>query len=168
MNFFEKLLDFFFKTESEKPEKRKSTPEAKKTVGSKRKKTTAESQTYDKKRSLITKSEEKYFQTIREIVKDKYIVQPQVNLATVINKLGNHKYQNELYRNIDFGIFTLDYQLIALIEINDSSHNTQKRKDRDHKVKEICEQAHIPLITFWTKYGVNPEYIEKRIFEVIK
>lgn len=122
---------------------------------------------YYKKESLITESEKKYFHAIKRIIGEQYILQPQINLASIVEKTKKHKYQNELYRNIDFGIFTPDYQLIALIEINDNTHNTQKRKARDHKVKDICEQAEIPLITFWTKYGVNEDYIEKRIKEVI-
>lgn len=35
---------------------------------------------------------------------DKYIIIPQVNLATIINK-KNKVFCTELFRNIDFGIF---------------------------------------------------------------
>lgn len=39
---------------------------------------------------------------------------------------------------------------------------------RDLKVKEILRQAGIPLIILWTEYGVNVEYIKKRINEHIR
>ena len=31
------------------------------------------------------------------------------------------------------------------------------------RVKDICEQAKLPLIRFWTSYGVNQPYINKTI-----
>ena len=33
-----------------------------------------------------------------------------VNLASIINKEGNGKYRSELFRNIDFGIFTKNFE----------------------------------------------------------
>lgn len=32
---------------------------------------------------------------------------PQVNLASIINKVSDSKFNTELFRNIDFGIFTV-------------------------------------------------------------
>ncbi|MDO4267880.1 MAG: CFI-box-CTERM domain-containing protein [Eubacteriales bacterium] len=51
------------------------------------------------------------------------------------------------------------------VEINDRSHLTDERRIRDQKVANICEEAGIPMIKLWTSYGVNPEYIKKRITE---
>lgn len=97
-----------------------------------------------------------------------YKVIPQVNLATIINKDSKYKYQTELYRNIDFAIFdkTLTYPLL-LIELNDITHNSNKRRERDKKVKNICEQAGFKLIAFYTKYDNKEEYIINRILENI-
>lgn len=74
-------------------------------------------------------------------------------------KVSSEKYRLELFRVIDFGIFDQECKLCVLVEINDPSHETPERK-RDKKVVEICKEAGIPLVTFWT-YGVNPEYIPK-------
>ena len=90
---------------------------------------------------------------------DSYILQPQINLASIINKESNSRYQNELFRNIDFGIFDKNYKLIVLIEINDRSHLDPKRRERDDKVHRICKNANIPLITFWTSREVKETYI---------
>ena len=89
---------------------------------------------------------------------------PQVNLASVIQKVSDSRYNTELFRNIDFGIFSADYsKLLLLIELNDESHNNYHRKKRDIKVRDICNKAGIKLITFYTKYSNEKEYVKNRI-----
>ena len=125
---------------------------------------------YSTKESLLSNTEKAYFSAIKEIAGSRYTVQPQVNLASIIEKTSHSKYRNELFRNelfrnIDFGIFDENYKLLVLIEINDQTHNQDERKARDKKVKEICAEAGIPIITFWTKYGIKPDYIKSRLSE---
>lgn len=122
---------------------------------------------YFLKKSLITDKERPYFNAIKKIVEPSHIVQPQINLASIIDKKSTEKFRNELFRNIDFGIFDQNYKPLVLIEINDQTHTTPRRKERDKKVKDICAEAKIPLITLWTNYGVNEDYIKKRISEHI-
>ena len=56
---------------------------------------------------------------------------PQVNLASIIQKVSNSRFNTELFRNIDFGIFSADYsKVLLLIELNDESHNNFHRKKR--------------------------------------
>ncbi|MGN0469376.1 MAG: CFI-box-CTERM domain-containing protein [Acutalibacteraceae bacterium] len=119
---------------------------------------------YELKDSLVTKSELSYFQAIKDNLPEKYILQPQINLSSVIKRTDSSYYHNELFRNIDAGIFDKEtYKPLVLIEINDDSHNRPDRRKRDIKVKMICEEAGIPLITFWTKYGVNVDYISRTV-----
>ncbi len=122
---------------------------------------------YSLKTSLITQSEKPYLTAIKKSLPNGYFVQPQINLASIIVKNGDFKYQNELFRNIDACIFDMSYKPIVLIEINDISHNDYRRRDRDTKVKNICEEAGIKLITFWTNYGLNQDYIYKKVNEAI-
>ena len=93
---------------------------------------------------------------------------PQLNLASIINKEGNYKYRNELFRNIDFGIFSKDYkELLLLIEINDKTHNNYNRRKRDIKVDNIVDNAGIKLIKFYSNYPNKKDYIKNRIREEI-
>lgn len=123
---------------------------------------------YEVKPSLITSTEKTFFDAIKQVLPEGYFAQSQVNLATVINKTGDFRFQNELYRNIDIGVFDLNYKPVLLIEIHDKTHKTSKRRERDLKVKCICEEAGIPLIVFWVEYGVDVEYIRKRLVEGIE
>lgn len=111
----------------------------------------------------MTDSEFAFFKKIQEL-ENKYVIIPQVNLATIIDKTGA-KYHNELFRNIDFGIFSKEYELLLLIELNDSSHNQIKRKDRDLKVKKILNDCKIPLLTFYTFYPNEKNYVLNRIIK---
>ena len=125
---------------------------------------------YEKKK--IMSDYEKYFYDIlTENFSRKYFIMPQVNLASIISKEKNFpsEYQNELYRNIDFGIFdkkTMEVKL--LIEINDKTHKQSNRIARDIKVKDICEKAEIKLITFYTNYPNKEEYVIDRIKNNLK
>lgn len=122
---------------------------------------------YRRKSSLVTNTEMKYLDCIKEILPEDCLIQPQVNLAAMIRRTDGSRYQNELFRNVDFVITDLEYKPLIAIEINDQTHNAPDRRARDKRVSEICEEAGIPLITFWTSYGVNQEYMEKRIYETL-
>ncbi len=122
---------------------------------------------YDAKKTLISKSEQGFYQAIVSSIPDGYHVFPQVNLAAFIIRTDGARFQNELYRNVDFLLTDSEYRPKIVIEINDQSHLTSDRKERDAKVQSICEEAGIPILKLWTSYGINSEYIQKRINELL-
>ena len=117
---------------------------------------------YRLKDSLLTRTEINYYNVINSYFGRDYLVLPQINLASVIDKEGAG-YRSELFRNVDFGIFDYNFRPILLIEINDGTHLKKDRKERDVKVSTICKKAHIPLVTFWTKDGIDNEVIYRTI-----
>lgn len=126
------------------------------------------------KRNFLTQNEKFFLEKLKKIFGDKYIIQPQVPLRMLVSKDGEEygQYANELNRYIDIGIFNKNYEILALVELNDKSHKFKDRYERDLKVQDICKQANIPLITFWT-YGnqtdENIRYIiEKEINNATK
>lgn len=117
---------------------------------------------YEKK-PIMSNYEIMFYNRMKDLEKD-YNIVPQLVLASVVDKTSKQKYRSELYRIIDFAIFSKDYsKLLLLIELNDNTHNQRKRKDRDLKVKKICNFAGIKLITFYTKYPNEKDYIINRI-----
>lgn len=114
---------------------------------------------------LISRSENGFFKAISSAIPADYHVFPQINLASFIDRTDSARYRNELFRNVDFLITDGDYAPKIVVEINDQSHLDRDRRERDEKVTKICEEAGIPIIKFWTSYGVQPEYIQKRISE---
>ncbi len=117
---------------------------------------------YRLKDALLTQTEISYYNIINAYFGGDYLILPQINLASVIEKQGGG-YRNELFRNADFGIFDHNFRPILLIEINDNTHLRRDRKERDQKVSVICKKARIPLITFWTKDGIDKDVIYKTI-----
>lgn len=111
-----------------------------------------------KKKNIMTDYEYKFYLILKELEKYNYKVIPQVNLATI----------TELFRNIDFVIFNEDLtDVLLLVEVNDATHNTKKRKSRDIKVKSICANAGLNLITFYTKYANEKSYVLNRVLASI-
>lgn len=124
---------------------------------------------YDQKESLVTMHEKYFYDIFEKNFGAKYKIQTQVNLASVVNKTDNSKYQNELFRNIDFGFFDKEtLKPLLLVEINDSTHKIKSRYERDLKVREILRQAKIKLITFYSFYDNKEEYIVNKILESLE
>ncbi|MBO5713190.1 MAG: DUF2726 domain-containing protein, partial [Clostridia bacterium] len=82
---------------------------------------------------------------------------------SIIERKEVHKFQSELTRIVDFGIFSPEYSPILLIEINDASHLKKDRKERDLKVKYILKSAKIPLLTIWTNTPFDIKNIAKEL-----
>ncbi len=125
---------------------------------------------YKKRNKYMSYYERCFYKIFKEIAdKNNLEIQPQINLATIIKKKPNTKYYNDLYRNIDFGLFTKDYEdILLLIEINDRTHNKPERIERDKKVKRIIEEAGIKLIRFHTKDPNEKDYVINKVLESIK
>ncbi len=118
-------------------------------------------------KNFMTPSEINFYNKLKDLEND-YNIVPQLNLASIIDKKDS-RYRTELFRNIDFAIFTKDFKtLLLLIELNDPSHENNKRKRRDFKVKDICQHAGIKLMTFYTKYPNEKNYVIQRIRKEIE
>lgn len=132
---------------------------------------------YDKKpertvkyfsKPLMTASEQHFFETLAPLQKYGLRIFPQVPLVSVITKQSSDRYRTELFRVIDFGIFTKDSKPLVLIELNDASHKQHIRKRRDQRVRQIIHAADIPLLTFYTDKPNEQSYVLRRIAEEIK
>lgn len=123
---------------------------------------------YHIKAKTITENEKYFLDIIKKHFGKDYDIRVQVPLSSIIEKDKdfNGQYQSELNRVIDIGIFDKDtsYPLL-LIEINDNTHHRKDRQIRDAKVKNICEQANIKLIAFWTEYSNTEKYVFNRVNE---
>jgi len=119
-----------------------------------------------RRKPLLGYKEKELLAKLQNIVEGRYIIFPQVNLAAIIEKNSDDRYQNELFRNVDFGIFDTSYNVIALVELNDSTHFSKKRRYRDYKVQNICEEvAGIPLIKLWADKPNEEWYIKMLLNE---
>lgn len=119
---------------------------------------------YKRKSSLLSRSEMGFYEILKSLFADKYLILPQVALVSVVDKLTQTSYRNELFRIIDFCLADKEtYAPLLLIELNDSSHNRADRIERDRKVAQICESARMPLITIQTSEINDTALIKKLV-----
>lgn len=79
-------------------------------------------ETIYKLKPIMTNYEMKFYNILKEL-ENEYIIIPQLNLASVVKKINNNRYYSELFRNIDFAIFSKNYtNLLLLIETDDKTH----------------------------------------------
>lgn len=123
---------------------------------------------YSLKDCLLTRNEQNYYKAIRSVLPPNFCVFPQINLATIIEKNSKYKFRSELFRNLDFLVTDAEYHPKIAIEINDATHLNIERRERDKKVKSICEEAGITLLSLWSSQGVNIDYMQKRIFDILQ
>lgn len=123
---------------------------------------------YAPRKTLVTANEQQFFRALRELVPEGYQVFPQINLAAFIERTDNPAFRNELFRNVDFLITDGAFAPKIAVEINDPTHREYERRKRDEKVAAICAEAGVPLITLWTNYGVNRDYIQDRITQALE
>jgi hypothetical protein len=103
---------------------------------------------YIKRTYLLTPAEHEFFNTLEKVVEGKYYIFPQVVLADIV-KLKGKGYFKPSYRTkidkktVDFVLFDKkNISPILVIELDDYTHQRQKRKKRDvflNKVLDICK-----------------------------
>lgn len=119
---------------------------------------------YVRKKQLLTPPEQELFAVLKKINPDKYEVVPQMALVNVIDKKTNTSYRNELFRVCDFCfVDKKTFEPLLLVELNDSSHNRADRAERDEKVAAICEDAGLPLVTFWMDDDISPNAVKRAV-----
>lgn len=102
---------------------------------------------YKLKTNLLNEWEMRFFNIVRKSLKTKYVIEPQVNLQTIIETNTNTR-NDELYRNLDFVIYYAQkYIPFLAIELNGQQHYTNEYwKERDKSVKAILTKAELPLL----------------------
>ena len=107
-----------------------------------------ETKNYTLKKELLNSYEMRFFNIVRNTLKSKYVIIPQVNLQTIIDTNTNTR-NDELYRNIDFMVFYANkYIPFLAIELNGQQHYSNPYwVERDKSVKQILEKVQLPLLT---------------------
>ncbi|QOZ84251.1 MULTISPECIES: DUF2726 domain-containing protein [Chromobacterium] len=97
-----------------------------------------------KRKTLLTKHEEECFHKLRRSLAPDFLVFPQVALSQVIDATGGSYGENQSARSkikqkvADFVVCKIDMSMIAVIELDDRSHNKKKEDDkiRDNIIQE--------------------------------
>lgn len=123
---------------------------------------------YSRKKYLMTRAENGFYHRLAKLVDDKYVVFPQVHLASLLG----HKIKGQDWRaalstiqrkSVDFVICESVYlSPLVAIELDDWSHERDDRKERDDFVERVFAEVGLPLIRF-AKPSVTDEEIRQKL-----
>ena len=128
---------------------------------------------YYKKEKIMTKREEIFFFKLRSVCGENILIFPQVYLSVLFDYKKNGRYSARAFnrisrKSVDFVLCSAKtlHPFLA-IELDDSTHDTKKRRERDLFVNTIFENANLPL--FRTRdVEIEPSELKKQILEHIK
>lgn len=118
---------------------------------------------YKAKRCLLSKPEMTAYGMLKTLLEPKFRVYPQIALLSIVDKLNNTSYRNELFRIVDFVVFDNALKPLLAIELNDASHNRSDRRERDEKVKSILTKAGIKIVFIPQSLLLDTKAFQKEI-----
>jgi hypothetical protein len=107
---------------------------------------------YRRKDFMMTKAENDFFNSLIEILGNEYYVFPQMHLSTILDHKVKGQNWNAAFKHInqksvDYVVCNRQYRRPILgIELDDWSHDTDLRKQRDVNVDYIFKESGIPLL----------------------
>jgi hypothetical protein len=126
---------------------------------------------YRKLDTLFSPAERSFLGILNQVVADNAYVFGKVRVADVIapEKNASRKKRQILFNKISSKHFDYilcdknDLSILCAIELNDKSHNSKKRKDRDKFLTAACESANFPLIQVPAQAAYNIDEIRESL-----
>lgn len=140
-------------------------------LSSKNKVKTAKIYHYFAKESLMTTSENDFFDILSSVIGDKYYIFPQVHLSAIFDEKIYGQPWRTAFRSINQK--SVDYVIadkmsrkpLLAIELDDPSHDREDRQARDKLVERIFSETTTHLVRFSNYKNFNQEQIRQKLFE---
>ena len=126
---------------------------------------------YERKHAVMTQAELVFYRRLEKVVDGRYYLFPQIHLSALMTSktTGKHYksgYQRILRRSVDYVLCDKDsMKPIYAVELDDSTHDTAKRKDRDSMVEGMLRDINLPLVRFRNVSKMTDDQIAQK-FEV--
>jgi|GEM_PF-3149896 len=114
------------------------------------------------KRSLLTETEQRFYKILKEAIPNHpiYIQVPLSQMMRVKNGYDRHNWNNRVNRmSVDFVVCDHQTHIIAAIELDDPSHDNEKRQADDAKKDKALSSAGIKVIRYRVENMPNPSKI---------
>lgn len=128
---------------------------------------------YKHKEFLMTYSEAQFYNQLIKVLEDDYYIFPQVHLPSIID----HRIKGQNWRaalahinrkSVDYVLCeTKNLRPICAIELDDKTHDSESRVNRDREVERILAEARLPLVRFRTPKKISDEEIVRSINAVL-
>lgn len=126
---------------------------------------------YQRRKTLFSAAERSFLGLLDQAVSEKYRVFGKVRVADILtpaNGLSGTKRQAAFNRisqkHFDYVLCSKDkLEVIAVIELDDKSHNTKKTITRDAILEKACKSAELKLIRFKAKATYPVQAVREQI-----
>jgi len=126
---------------------------------------------YDKQDALFSPAERSFLGVLNQAIEDNAFVFGKVRVADVLKPskgIARNQWQTAFNKinskHFDFVLCDKnDLSLLCAIELNDKSHNSKKRKERDVFLTSACESAMLPLIQIPAQSAYNIDDIRQTL-----
>lgn len=131
--------------------------------------------TYEKAGNLLSPAESRFLKVLNLTVDGKYLVFSKVRVADVLKPRMARSSKNWIRafnvikaKHFDFVLCNPDsFQVVAVIELDDSSHSSKAARKRDAVKDSACKSAKIPLLRISARSKYDPFDIDIRLKEVL-
>jgi len=123
-------------------------------------------ESYQKKEYLLTQTELKFYNLLKTIT-DKLDLSlfVQVSLYQIIKNKNFKDFNKIKSKSIDFVITEKNTKIKLCIELDDKTHNNQKRIQRDQFINNLFNDLNIKLLRIPVESYYNIEKLEQKIKE---
>ncbi|WP_052713086.1 DUF2726 domain-containing protein [Pseudoalteromonas rubra] len=122
-------------------------------AAAKKKKGSPDSLVYEVVGSVLSPAEISFYKVLQSILTDEAIVLSKMRVADVMLPVTSDKslwqvsFNKISRKHFDFVICkSTDMSVIAVVELNDKSHNKKNRQDRDEFLQQACDSAALPIV----------------------
>ncbi len=122
---------------------------------------------YRRKNYMMTRREHDFFVLLQKAYGADYYIFPQVRLASFVDhEVKGQSWQGAFSviarKSVDYVICEKGYiRPLVAIELDDSSHDTYDRQQRDGLVQSILDDAHMPLVRF--RHETTIEHVKDKL-----
>ncbi len=117
---------------------------------------------HKKQEFLATRNEQKLYFALQKALPPEYVIHSQVSLMALVQPVNFKDNSRTWAKRMDFVITDKATKVLAVIELDDSTHNWKKRQERDQYVNDVLE-GHHPLIRFNTKSFYEPSEVAEAL-----
>ncbi|PWI34157.1 hypothetical protein DI392_08190 [Vibrio albus] len=117
-----------------------------------------------KQEYLATQNEQKLHQALQAILNENYIIHSQVSLMALVTPKNFKDNSKTWAKRMDFVITDKMTRVLAVIELDDSTHNRKSRQKRDLYVNNALKDHH-PLIRIQSRRYYEQSEIAKILEE---
>lgn len=122
------------------------------------------SEKYQKVDYLLTKNELKFYRILKQITnKLGFSLFCQVSLYQIVKSKDYKEFNKIKSKSIDFVITQENCKILLCIELDDTTHEKQKRIERDNFINKLFEDLDIKLLRIPVQNFYNLEELEEKI-----